>query len=419
MDNLDPALAEHTELINSLKPLLKNHDFNSIITELTPNLSRPQRFLIKMELTRLSAPCTRQIDLRGHVNGYCREYPHSGITHFMDSTAIELFEQGIKTYGHYSVGVYEQVHNAENNHRVMHKQEQQQRLQDTSTTKPLVQANEDNHPLTNTVLFGDRGPRKEERMNYSMPVEIEIDLTKTIQAVTTDLSVSGCRIKVLKPVQFELGQIFYLQLTGLEREFSLGLKDKIQYQVTHIDEKNDFYYLSCERIRDQQNTKSFDNFLHQFINGNKRRYKLNLDNTIEAIINKGYEQYYLPRICSLPIYINANEQGKLSAKFALLTDNNTDLCQQWNDENNKNCLSQLLSHSRLKKLLNKPGRVKESLIYAFIHIYKGKVHFYSATEEELEQSSGLKSLFFGFASHKNNWMNYKIQIVDISHNFLN
>ncbi len=419
MDNLDPTLAEHKTLIETLKPLTKQADFGLAFKRLTEQLTRPQRFLIKMELTRLSAPCTRQIDLRGHVDGLCREYQHNGITHYMDSIAIELFEKGLDTFGHYTQGVYEQVQNAENNFKVMHKQEQQLRLQE-SQPGSATQNKTDSRQIKKTsylakpVYFGDRGSRKEERMNYAMQVELELDIDNSIQAITTDLSVSGVRIKVLKPATFSTGQRFFLRLAGLEQEYALGLKDKIQYQISHIEDKNDYVYISCERLKEDFNTKAFDQFLNNFINGNKRRYKLNLDNTIEAIITKGYEQFYLPRITSLPVFIETTPEGYLNCRYCLVTDNNDHINKHWYDEKNHNCLNHLLSHTRLKKMLSQPGRIKHSLIYAFTHVYKGRIHFYSATDSELAESEALKALFFGFASRKNNWMVYKVQMVDVS-----
>ncbi|MCU4676489.1 PilZ domain-containing protein [Catenovulum sp. 2E275] len=413
MDNSDPVLAEHKALIDSLKPLTKQDDFATVFLQQTEQLSRPQRFLIKMELTRLSTPCTRQIDLRGHVDGICREYTHSGITHFMDNTAINLFEQGLKTYGLYTTGVYEQVLNAENNYRVMHKAEQQQRLQNAQSNN-VENTTEVNNPfLVKPVYFGDRGARKEERMNYAMPVELDLSVDNRLSAITTDLSVNGVRLKILKPVELELNQTFYLKLVGLEQEFALGLKDKIEYKITQIEDKADYIYVNCERLNPDNSTQGFDRFLNNFINGNKRRYKLNVDNTITGIITKGYEQYYLPRITSLPVFIEADNDGELYGKFCLVTDNNMDIAKQWYDENNHNCLNQLLTSKRLKLLLSQSGQIKETVIYAFTHVYKGKIHFYSATADELT-NSGLAELFLGFASRKNNWMVYKLQLTDIN-----
>ena len=44
---------------------------------------------------------------------------HNGKQHFMDETAIEVFEAALKQYGGYTLAVYEAVMNTENNHRLL------------------------------------------------------------------------------------------------------------------------------------------------------------------------------------------------------------------------------------------------------------------------------------------------------------
>ncbi|WP_352311616.1 hypothetical protein, partial [Psychrobacter sp. W2-37-MNA-CIBAN-0211] len=68
---------------------------------------------------RLSQPIARFIDLRGLVTGQVKPYDHNGKQHFMDETAIEVFEAALKQHGGYTLAVYEAVMNTENNHRVL------------------------------------------------------------------------------------------------------------------------------------------------------------------------------------------------------------------------------------------------------------------------------------------------------------
>ena len=96
---------------------------------LTLDIPKPKQFLLKMELKRLGQPCNYYIDLRGRVDGEVRPYDHGGKTHYMDDTAVKAFERGIKRYGRYTLGLYEEVMNTDNNYRVRHKQQTEQRLQ--------------------------------------------------------------------------------------------------------------------------------------------------------------------------------------------------------------------------------------------------------------------------------------------------
>lgn len=123
----EDVLLKHEALVNELKQYLGNAKFDLIFKSKTAELSKPEQFLIKMEMSRLSQPIDRFIDLRGLVTGQVKPYEHNGKQHFMDDTAIEVFEAAIKQHKGYTLAVYEAVMNTENNFRV---------LQQKSTTTP-------------------------------------------------------------------------------------------------------------------------------------------------------------------------------------------------------------------------------------------------------------------------------------------
>ena len=68
-------------LLEQLLPLLYESDFDTLFANLTQGESNNTRFLLKMELKRLAAPCVRSIDLRARHNAV--SFVHSGIQHFM------------------------------------------------------------------------------------------------------------------------------------------------------------------------------------------------------------------------------------------------------------------------------------------------------------------------------------------------
>ncbi len=70
------------------------------------------------------------IDLRGRVDGDVRPFDYKGQTHYLDELAIQTFEKGLKQYGQYTIGIFEDVTNTTNNFRVRHQQETNKRLQD-------------------------------------------------------------------------------------------------------------------------------------------------------------------------------------------------------------------------------------------------------------------------------------------------
>ena len=299
-------LQPFTGIIERLKPLLNTSEFSEVFNILTAEIPKPKQFLIKMELKRLGQPCGYYIDLRGRVDGEVRPYEFGGKTHYMDDTAIKTFERGLKRYGKYTLGLYEEVTNTDNNYRVRHKQETEQRIQAVMSGDALLSKDgetitdpAEEKPGTKLIQFASYCTRTEERMNFIIDIDIETDSGEKFQASTVDLSVSGCKLKIPNSRRLQNGQLIAVFFKGLEQEFALGFNHGVSYQVIDSESVDRALYVRVKRTS-HTDDHGFSEFLRNFINGNKRRYKVNLDNTLDAVIVKGYEQFYLPRISSLP-----------------------------------------------------------------------------------------------------------------------
>ena len=403
-----PDLQPYIGVIERLQPLINTSEFNEVFTILTADIPKPKQFLLKMELKRLGQPCSYYIDLRGKVDGEVRPYEHGGKTHYMDDNAIKAFERGIKRYSRYTLGLYEEVMNTDNNYRVRHKQQTEQRLQAATSGEPLLAtaATENVEPEqeksgTSLIQFASYCSRGEERMNFTIDIEIEVEDGELFQASTVDLSVSGSKLKIPNSRRLATGQQIAILFKGLEQEFALGFSHGIPYQVidTEVVERSQYVRVKRLPLEDEH---GFSDFLKQFIHGNKRRYKVNLDNTLDAVVVKGYEQFYLPRISSLPVFLAVRE-GLPVPVCAMTTENNRQHVQYFQDERQQSVLMQLLTGKRLKNCLQKAPAERSTILYCFTHAAKGKLYFYSATSDELLQLPDLQNVFFGFGAQKPSW----------------
>ena len=354
-----------------------------------------------MEMSRLSQPVARFIDLRGQVTGQVKPYEYDGKQHFMDDTAIEVFEDAIKRHGGYTLAVYEAVMNTENNHRVMQKKAAEQALTDDSTAAEQP---------AKVIKFASYESRREERMNYSIKITVELDKDRKVAASTSDISLSGAKIKLGPRYSVKKGQLIGLRLVGLEQDFELGLKNGIQYGVVAVEKvSREYNHVRLKRTFIENNEK-FDEFLESFIHGNKRRYKVNLDNTLDAVVSKGYEQYYIPRVTSFYAFLSL-QGDKLYPSLALTTENNIFIQRYFCDERKLSCLYSIINQQRLGHLLSSPDAVKEEYLYTFTHTAAGKIYYYSATKTELESQPHLRDLFLGFGSQKDSWQCFKLQLM--------
>lgn len=426
------VIEQHQHLIEQLVPILQAPDFDELFKAITKDISKPHQFQLKMELNRLKKPCSRYIDLRGHVDGEVEPFEYEGKTHYMDSIAREVFEKESAHYGTYTEGVFEKVNNTENNFRVMHQKEQKERIEEKTrkeqqkkeqrkqrrqqtevlTTEEEPEEQEAHPYQARRVKFQSYAVRSEERMNFSIAMEVSFGDGEGIKGTSSDVSVSGLKVKLPLDHNYQPGQLLDVKFRGLEEEFALGLSHGIQYEVIAGERIDNFQYIRMKRTYNV-NTKSFDDFLNNFINGNKRRYKVNMENTEEAVIVKGYEQYYIPRTTTLPLYM-AKIDGRLRATALLTTENNKPNFRYWLNDKQDFVLPLLFGVKRMKMLLNSPDR--ESILFSFTHSTGGKIHHYAAFLEELQNDDTLKYLFFGFGSAKKNWRVNKVQILDASFN---
>ncbi len=404
---MEKELQQYADVIEQLKPSVGRPEFNQILIQLTRELPSEKRFLIKMELKRLAKPCLRAIDLRGQVDGDCRLFEFRGRKHYLDDIAIDMFSRQVKVYGGYTFGVYEAVLATENNFRVMRDRAEREAETTSSDTvdSSLHQISHYDLPVYNLLSYHHRS---HERMNFAVAVEMIDEHHNVYKASSADISVEGLRLKLPKNYGFTPGQTLQIFFRGLEDEFAIDKRSGIFYEVITTKPERGNYYLVLKR-KASYPTPAFDKFLDNFIHGNKRRYKVNLNNTIEAIQNKNAEQYISPCSPSLPVFIDEQE-GRFTPRYAMLNSVNKDILDYWKDEKDVLRLGYMLKPERLAWLQKQSMTRPEMYVYSFTHIKNGAVYFYSASNLELEQKEMLKSVFIGFGSRKVSWRVYKLTL---------
>ena len=404
-------LKQYADIIEQLKPMVNEPEFNQVLLQTAADVPKEKRFLIKMEVKRLAKPCMRTIDLRGHVDGKCKKYVHEGRSHYMDDLAVDKFEEQIRVFGRYTYGVYEAVQNTENNFRLIREKElaQERAHKENPTAKKRSAVLEQFKVPTVNLL--DYRQRNTERMNFAVAVEVFNNAGQAMRGLSVDISLEGLQIKLAKDAFFKTGETLFIFFRGLENEFAMDKKNGIAYKLVKIITKNDVNYLALQRDKDCP-SPAFDKFLESFIHGNKRRYKVNMSNTIEAITSKTCEQYFSPRSPTLPVYIDVINKT-LVPRFAMVNEVNRETVQYWQDEDENCRLNFLLTQERLMRLLNKSDEVREIFVFSFTHLHSDKVYFYSASFEELLQKDILLKVFLGFGSKKASWRVFKITLTDM------
>lgn len=401
-------LQQYKHIIEQLKPMVREPEFNQVVNQMAADVPTDKRFLIKMEVRRLAKPCIRSIDLRGRTDEPCRLFQHESIQHYLDESAIEVFEQQVRIFGLYCFGVYEavleHVQRAIENSRAI----QAKKMGGEKEGEQDSQSKRYTAPVVNLL---DYAQRHQERMNFSVALEVFTADNKSILATSIDISTSGIKMKTLSDKTFQANDTVSVHFRGLEAEFALDKRDAVTYLVVDCERQKKEQIVRLKRATDYPN-QPFDEFLDKFIHGNKRRYKVNMQNTLDAIVNKSCEQFFTPRMPSLPVFVDQIED-KFVPRFAMTTLVNSDIIDYWNDESGVVKLGYMLNEKRLKQICSST-KEKELIVYAFNHIQNERIYFYSASMDELNAQPNYKKLFFGFGSRKISWRVFKLSAVEIA-----
>ena len=407
---MNKDFSKHQKIIDDFRGAVKKATFEEHFMAATKHLSNNERFLLKMELKRLAADCMRAIDLRGLVDGECQLFDFKGQHHFLDDVAIKVFKESVALYGNYTFGVYESVKNAKNSFRNIYNNEQT-----TSRNKPKTTIDKSHYP-TRLLRFSNYPNRVSERMNFSIVLTLTLANKKTLITNSVDISVKGIKFKLINEVELVLGDCITVAFTGLEQEFQFNKKQSLVYQVKNNFRDANTQIIGCERINALEND-SFERFLRGYIQGNKRRYKINLDNSLNALQARSLEQYSLVKTNELVVFLAHDvekKQPKFSPRYVLTTVNNRALYQYWQDNNNHSMLHYLLDNARLKRLYNAHKKNQQLLVFSFIHQVK-EDHFLCVFDEQ--QCQGDSKLFhqlLSFAAHQASFMVSAISLCSLN-----
>ncbi|MDN2663237.1 PilZ domain-containing protein [Psychromonas sp. 14N.309.X.WAT.B.A12] len=385
--------------INALIPYRNKPDFNSMLDKIFFGESNSDKFLIKMELNRLVKPCTRIIDLREKVIEKTDQYVHFEITHYLTLSANRALKSAIKLYGGYTVGAYEHVI------------EHVQKVKQIQNAKALqASATEINENITENIELNNHRRQAAARMFFVSKVSIILADGTNIEAATSNISVTGIKVKLPEQEQYLEEQLVKVMFTALGSEYKdkAITNRKICYRlVKQQQERTGFYlYLNLEDDKPE-----FVKFIQGFIRANQHKYKLDVLYYFSIAREKALKNSTLNALNTLPIFLNSNQEKPIL--FMLRNAVNKEILNQWRC-NNTNQMPFLFTAQRLKSFVDLSQPKMSTTIYSFTYIKEGEEYLLSATEQELQQS-GLKHLFIEYGRSKTNWHCYHLTLQEYTY----
>jgi len=391
-------ISHYKPLIEQLKPLVNEPDFDALFRKITENEASSVRFQLKMELNRLASPCKRVIDMRIRFGEECERYEVEGVVHYLDANTRMEMDNALRIYGgRYTMGAYEDVTAAIQKATDALREEQT----GTSGNKP------DPHPElavsmfnVDTLNFGERIVRVNERMHYATEVKLQLAQDKVVAGISSDLSLNGMKAKFPSKLHLNADSDLTISLSGLAKTIGANETDfTLKFRFLGIEKTSEQYqWLALQRLEaDPQVDSAIDAFIRQ----NKRRYRVDIAATAASVHNKGYEDAYMRNSQVLPIFI-AQKQGTLHATEVLRNEHNADTIQYWRDENERLQLDSLFTPARLTELAKRSKQGLPLVLYSFTHMHQQSRQFYAASDNEL-QASGLKHIFFKVGTSRSSW----------------
>jgi hypothetical protein len=394
------SVEQHNALIEQLKPLLMEENFQELFENLTSEESNSTRFLLKMELNRLSSLCTRVIDLRDKSELPCETFKSGRQNHFLDAPAKSSFIEALALYqGQYTLGVYEQVMAA---HKLRRQKARHSDADSDMTLTPFI---------AEGAILGSYFNRSEERMNYSIHISVLQPGANEVAGITVDLSVGGARIRLPAAHGLNTEQPLRVKLLDLSKEYYFeDLQQGVDYQVVDVESNHEYSWMRLKRIG---GSDALSDMLGDLIQAYKFRYKVDINDILVAATGLGFERHYLPHLPHLPLYVTQLEE-QYSVTHQLLSRDNQKLHHFFSDEKEICQLPAMLTPQRLQALLGEPNNIEHSLFFCFTFQTQGNIFFYSATLSEL-LATDLLGLFISFGSSKSNWSIFKLASHEIDH----
>ncbi len=392
--------SEILSIAERLIPVYDSVDFDFVLGQLTEESPPSTKILVKIELNRLMAPCTKSVDLRGRVNGECRKYVLDGISHWLDDVAFNDYHKNINKFGRYTEGVWEALITTRNNFRVMDKSVSEKQTASLTNSKSPF--------LAEPIQLGYDLKRQEKRLKVQSQVEIHCSDGKLINGLSIDLSSSGAKFKVPAAFNYNLGETIQVRFTELASKSQLaGIEKPLAYRVLAVDSFNEsdaVRYLRTTRLTE---TQLIDRVIDEVLNCSEKRTRHDNQDKIVRARTRGYEHIALKHTSNLPLFFQGNE-----LKVVMLTPNNQKLWQYWHDERNQQTLGSLFHPERLTSLIAPGVKGTTNVLYSFTHEHDNKTYFYSMLRPEANRDQRL--LFWHLGAKRQSWRVFRISMFELS-----
>ncbi|MFD1008893.1 PilZ domain-containing protein [Oceanisphaera ostreae] len=345
-------LSPYKTLLNKLVPLSYHNDIDSLLDSLLPEADKDTRYRLQAELSRLTSPCLRVLDLRSLFPDKCQLVRHQGLDHMMPEPLARRFHTLLKDFnGEYSRGLYEVL------------------LAELAALRKLpAQFNNTSWHLPALGL-----QRKESRLRFVTPVVLHLDNGKSLQGNSLDISPAGLLVQLADAVRLpEQIAISFPELAKQPNMVSLASPRRYSLK----QDSDDLSRLKMQRLED---APDWQQALSEFIEQNRPRYGLDAEDLYTTVKTQCWGQVLLETSLSLSLFFD--EQGEL--QHILTNRYSSKTLAPWQQKQPGDLLTTLLSPERILQMSQQP--LSTTLLYSFRRQGKHLPYYFVASQHELAQ----------------------------------
>jgi hypothetical protein len=375
------------DIIMSLRHAYNTPTLESQIQDLAATATVSNRFLIKMEIMKLSRNVQRVIDLRDVFKAGCKKFTYQGISHFLDDKSKNEFENEINKYGgNYTLGVYEHI---------MQKAKARYQADPHALLTPTKK--------TETVYLTQFFQRKDERLYFIKKVSVFYNSPEkmtqnvfnnfAIEGLTTNISSTGLSIKIAKEKVRRKDGLIHVWMHGIESEFKFSDHVIITYDIKKTEEKNGYIYFNLY-YHNKQFSKVKDEFIvfsERYLNAQKKRNNLPVENTINAVKVKATEQLIIARLSALPVFL-LQQNGVWLPAAQFKTKDNSNIGLIANIKDNKDFLRSFSVLPSIQSRIALGERFHDYLFVMPIKDKNNKAYYVAIPFEALTNNSFIKKI---------------------------
>lgn len=379
------------------------------LIQYAPEESVSSRFLIRMEIGRLAKHCNRIIDLRDSQTDW-KTFEYNGIKHYINDTTAQDFNEIIKNYKGYTLGAYDLIIN-----RARARQRE-----------AIANPNSVNVPDVNYTSITHFYQRKEQRLYFVSQIEVYLEDPRDVPlsqqkkiaftGSTTDISPLGMCIKLSGvPIPQDTKSI-YIRFIGFEKDFSFSSAVFIVYDILSVMSKqtNFYYKIKMAAGQTEEIVNEFHEHLRKFIFTQLRRHRVPIENTQEAVLVKGYEQFVIGKLNSLPVFMQL-EHGTWLPNSLYLTEYNEFILQRLTDENHVSMLADFIHQESIQKALLSGQRFVHYYLFAPVSSPDGFAKFMCMSLNDCMNDAEARSIAqLAYLKSKGNLMLYRLDGMTIN-----